>query len=123
MVGFLTIGGVDMTPFMQHKGFKWTRADLDSEDTQRLLSGNLDRHRVTTKYYVTVTCKPLSTSDASIVLTAIKPAKVSVRYLDPEIGDYIIRDCYANNIPAQVANIQEDDTVLWDGIEFQLTQY
>ena len=123
MTGFLTIGTTDITPYLAHQGFKWTRADLDSEETQRLLNGNLERHRVTTKYYVTVTCKALTTAQASIVLKAIKPDKVSCTYIDPEVGGPVTRYCYANNIPSQVATIKDDGTVYWDGIEFQLTEY
>ena len=77
-----------------------------------------------TKYYINITCKPLLTPQASIVLKAIKPQKIQVRYLDPEVGDYVNRIMYANNIPAQVAWYNSDDgKTYWKGIAFQLTEY
>lgn len=124
MTGFISIGGVDITPYMENEGFSWQRADLDSDETKRLSDGNLERHYVTTKYNITITCKPLLTPEASIVLKAIKPQTLEVRYLDPEEGNYVTRTMYSNNIPAQVAWVNPDNgEVYWKGISFQLTEY
>ena len=119
---FLTIDGVDITPYMTVGGFKWQRADLDSGESQRLMNGELLRHRVTTKYNVSVKCKPLKTDAASIVLKAIKPPKLTCRYLDPESGTVVERTCYADNVPSQVM-VMIDDEPYWDGIEFSLIEY
>ena len=124
MESFISIDGVDITPYLEHEGFAWQRADLDSDETKRLMDGDLERHYVATKYYINITCKPLLTPQASIVLKAIKPQKIQVRYLDPEVGDYVNRTMYANNIPAQVAwHNPEDGKTYWKGIAFQLTEY
>jgi len=123
ITGFISIDGVDLTPYIQEGGFSWQRYDLDSGETQRLMDGNLARHRITTKHNLRVACKPLSTEDASKVLNAIKPKSFQVRYLDPAEGNYVVRTCYASDIPAQVLIFDKDGIPCWQGIEFNIIEY
>ena len=124
MHGFIVIDGVDITPYLEDKGFTWNRSDLDSEESKRLLSGDLQRHFIARKHFLNVKCRPLKTSEASIVLAAIEPPSLEVTYLDPRAGDYVSRRMYANNIPAQVMVIDPDTgEIYWEGIAFQLTEY
>lgn len=120
---FISIDGVDLTPYLQTGGFSWQRTDLDSGESQRLMDGSLTRHRITTKYHVKVICRPLKTSEASVVLNAIKPKSFVARYLDPEAGETVTRTCYAGDIPAQVLTFDESGTPYWTGIEFDIIQY
>lgn len=118
---FLKIGNMDITPYIAKEGFSWKREDIDGPGAGRTLdNGNLRRDRLTTKYRIDITCRPLKTHEASTVLKAIKPEWVQVTYLDPEEGDFVTRKMYSNNIPAQFKLKRRDGDILWVGITFPL---
>lgn len=118
----LEIGGVDITPYIAFKGVKWTRSDIDSPDTGRTMDGTMHRGRVTSKRRLDITCKPLTDSQASIVLNAIYPEYVTVRYTDPQDG-VVTKIMYSNNNPASfLLNREGSLESLWDGISFPLIE-
>lgn len=118
----LEIGGVDITPYIAFKGVKWTRSDIDSPDTGRTMDGTMHRGRVTSKRRLDITCKPLTDSQASIVLNAIYPEYVTVRYTDPQDG-VVTKTMYSNNNPASfLLNREGSLESLWDGITFPLIE-
>ena len=118
----LEIGGVDITPYIAFKGVKWTRSDIDSPDTGRTMDGTMHRGRVTSKRRLDITCKPLTDSQASIVLNAIYPEYVTVRYTDPQDG-VVTKTMYSNNNPASfLLNREGSLEALWDGITFPLIE-
>ena len=116
-----TINGVSIVEFIAENGIKWTRNDIENPDAGRTLDGTMHRGRVATKVRMDITCKPLKSEQAQIVLGAIKPEFVNVVYIDPQDG-LVTRTMYSNNIPAICATIYEDGTALWDGIEFPLVE-
>lgn len=118
----LKIDGVDMTPYIAHQGVKWQRADIDVAPTGRSLSGELMRSRVATKIRLDVTCVPLTTEQASKVLTAIMPVWVQVTYTDPQIGSEVTKTMYSNNNPASYLMAKPDGREYWSGIEFPLIE-
>ena len=118
----LTIGGVDMTPYIARKGFKWQRSDVDSPSAGRTLDGSLVRGRVATKIRLDITCRPLTASEASTVLNAIAPEWVSVTYNDPMLGRRTGVQMYSNNNPASYLMEKSDGTEWWDGITFPLIE-
>ena len=116
------VNGVNMLPYVAYGGFKWQRNDIDGPDAGRDLTGRLRRNRVATKVKLDITCRPLKSSEAAIVLSAIKPEYVTVEYYDPEAGAVLKKTMYANNNPA-VFQIQKDDgSVWWSGITFPLVE-
>lgn len=115
------INGVDMLPYVAHQGIKWQRNDLDSEGSGRTLDGVMHRGRVASKIRLDITCRPLRSTEAQVVLNAIYPEFVSVRYTDPMSGE-VTKTMYANNNPATHMLIQEDGTEWWDGITFPLIE-
>lgn len=115
------INGVNILPYVAHQGIKWQRSDLDSPDAGRTLDGTMQRGRVATKIRLDITCRPLKSAEAQIVLKAILPEYVSVRYTDPMDG-LVTRTMYANNNPASHMLLQEDGTEWWDGITFPLIE-
>ena len=86
------------------------------------MNGTMLRQRVATKIRLDVTCRPLKTSDASTVLTAIMPEYVTVQYTDPQLGTTVTRTMYANNNPAKFLIMRENGTEYWDGITFPLVE-
>lgn len=118
----LEIDGVDIVPYIKFGGFKWQRSDVDSSKTTRSLDGYLDRVRVAIKRRLDVECRPLTAEEAKIVLDAIMPVWVDVRYYDPQEGNIVTRTMYSNNNPATYAMKQKDGTEWWDGITFPLIE-
>lgn len=117
----LKINGLDVLPYLAHQGIKWQRSDLDSSDAGRTMDGALHRGRVATKIRLDLTCRPLKSAEASVILKTILPEYVSVEYTDPMDG-LVTRKMYANNNPATHMLIQEDGTEWWTGIAFPLIE-
>lgn len=117
------IDGVDITPYIAYRGVKWQRSDVDAEGSGRsTLDGTLLRNRVATKRRLDVTCIPLTTEQAKLVLTLIMPEWVEVTYTDPQIGEDVTKTMYSNNNPASFLIRKPDGTDYWDGISFPLTE-
>lgn len=117
----LSINGVDVTGYIAYQGLKWSRNDVDSPDTGRTLDGLMHRGRVATKIRLDVTCKPLTSAEASVVLNAIYPEYVTVTYVDPMYGS-VSKRMYSNNNPATYCIMKPDGTEYWQGIEFPLIE-
>lgn len=117
----LTVNGTDILPFLDEKGIKWTKNDIDGPDAGRTMDGRMHRSRVACKAKLELSCRPLPSADAAVVLNLLKPQYVTVSYTDPMEGS-VSKTMYAGTIPATVARLQEDGTVLWEGIAFSLIE-
>ena len=121
----LTIGtggsAVDMTKYIASGGIKWSRNDIESPESGRTLDGLLHRGRVTTKIRLDITCRPMTASELSTVLTAIYPEYVSVTYSDPMYGT-VTKTMYSNNNPASYLMKRPDGTEWWSSITFPLIE-
>lgn len=118
----LLIDGVNITEYIARTGFKWKRSDVEASGAGRGLDGKLLRNRVASKIRLDVTCRPLTTEESSIVLTAIMPEWVEVTYTDPQIGAEVTKTMYSNNNPASFLNRRPDGSEYWDGITFPLIE-
>ena len=116
-----TINGVSLLNYLAEDGIKWQRNDIESEDAGRTLDGVMHRDRVASKVRLDIKCRPLKDAEAMLVLGAIKPEFVTVRYIDPQDGS-VTKTMYSNNIPAICATVHPDGTCLWEGIEFPLIE-
>ena len=117
----LTIGGVDIVPFIAQGGVKWSRQDIDAPNTGRTMDGLLHRGRVATKIRLDITCKPLPFTDLHTVMNLIYPEYVTVIYDDPMFGR-VQKTMYSNNHPATFLLFQSDGDDLWSGITFPLIE-
>ena len=118
----LIVDSHDLTDYIAFGGFKWTRSDIDAQNAGRSIEdAYMYRDRVATKIRLDITCRPLRTYEATIVLSAILPEYVSVTYLDPMEGGYVTKEMYSNNNPATFA-IQKNGYALWSGITFPLIE-
>ena len=81
----------------------------------------MHRGRVASKVRLDITCRPLKSSEAMAVLSAIKPEFVTVRYIDPQDGS-VTRRMYSNNIPTICATVNPDGTAIWKGLTFPLIE-
>lgn len=115
------INGTDITPYIASGGLKWSRNDLDGPNAGRALDGTMYRDRVAIKYRWDVTCKPLTSQEAAIILTLIEPEYITVTYDDPMTGELQTAEYYSNSIPAQyLMNIGGKE--YWTGIAFPVIQ-
>lgn len=117
----LEIDGVDIVPYIAYGGVKWQRSDVDGTGAGRDLDGTLRRNRVCTKIRLDITCRPLRDEEARVVLSAIMPEWVSVKYTDPQAG-LVVKKMYANNNPATYLMKATDGTEWWQGITFPLIE-
>ena len=117
-----TVNGVNMLPYIAYQGLKWQRSDVEAPDAGRTLVGLLHRGRVATKIRLDVTCRPLTSSEASTVLSAILPEFVSVTYTDPMAGGTVTKTMYSNNTSAAYCIKKRDGTEWWSGISFPLIE-
>ena len=116
------IDGQNMVPYVAFEGFKWQRSDVDGPGAGRNLQGDLRRSRVATKRRLDITCRLLTTAEASVVLTSIMPEWVRARYTDPQEGGVVERTMYSNNNPASFQIRRPDGTEYWGGITFPLIE-
>ena len=117
----LTIGGLNVVPFIAFGGLKWQRNDIEAPGTGRTMDGTLQRGRVATKIRLDITCKPLKASELQALLTAIYPQYVSVTYDDPMYGR-VSKTMYSNNNPASFLMIDSNGDEMWTGITFPLIE-
>ena len=95
----ISIDGTDITPYIAHKGVKWTRYDIDGVAAGRTISGLMIRDRVATKIRLDITCRPMKNDELRILLNILLPEFISVTYDDPMLG-FVTKTMYANNNPA-----------------------
>ena len=114
----LKINGLDITPYIEQKGIKWTRNDLDGSNAGRTMDGIMHRERIGSKVRLDITCLPLNSKDAATVLNAIYPEYVEVEYIDP-MYSRVFKTMYSNNTPATFIDTVTD---LWEGISFPLIE-
>ena len=116
-----TVDGVDLMPYVAHKGMKWSRNDIDAPDAGRTMDGTMMRGRVAIKVTLSITCRPLTQAESEIVLNAILPEYVTVTYTDPMSG-VVTKSMYSNNTPASYMMRKPDGTGWWSGITFPLIE-
>lgn len=116
------IDGVDITPYMQFAGLKFTTFSLDGPEAGRTLSGELRRSRIATKVRWDVPCKPLSTAEVYALFQILQPEWVTLEASDPLFGQRS-GTFYSNNnsIQMRVSSDAEADE-LWEGLTFPLIE-
>lgn len=115
----LKINDVDMIPYIIQNGIKWNLVDAKGAGNEfSTMDGTTYRNRVASKVRLTITCLPLKSEDAEVVLNAIYPEYVTVEYMDPMYG-HSIKTMFCANIPATYINTTTD---LWEGIAFTLIE-
>lgn len=112
----------DLTPYIAAQGLKWSRNDIDAENSGRdTQDGLMHRKRVSQKIRLDITCKPLLLNELNTVLNAIEPEWLSVRYYDPKSNATVTKKMYTSTVPAA---FYFDDGIsqYWTGIEFPLIE-
>lgn len=112
----------NLTPYIALGGLKWSRNDVEASSAGRTQDGVMHRARVSIKVRLDCKCRPLLTDETHIVLPAIQPEWLQVRYLDPSTGALRTMKAYSNNIPATFLFMNTNGTSYWEGIEFPLIE-
>lgn len=128
---YFRINGTDISKYIQEKGIKWTRNDIDSAKAGRNLAGTMNRGRVCTKVKMEIklmpmkqyisTTKPSGELDITDILALIYPEYVMVDYVDPMYGARNVQ-FYSNNVPSTACTEDTDGNMLWDEISFPLVE-
>lgn len=114
----LGVNGVNLMPYIAQKGIKWQRIDKEGRNAGETMDGVTHRERLGSKVRLDITCLPLSSEDAAVVLNAISPEYVTVEYTDPMYG-HAVKTMYCKNVPATYIDME---TNRWEGIVFSLSE-
>ena len=104
------IGTADFLPYIAFQGLSWRKADLNSKNSGRTLDGIYHRGKIGDKV-----------AEANIVLNAIDPEIVVVRYTDPRDG-LVVKNMFCEQLPASYMQLDENGVEWWNGISFTLTE-
>lgn len=97
----MVVNGVDFMPYLQD--FSVTIEDLDSDSTVRNAEGTLSRDRVAVKQKIALIFKALSEEELSIVLSAVAPVSIDVKYTNPSTNSTRTGEFYVG--PRNTGNI------------------
>ena len=118
---YFRINDVDILPYIESKGLKWSYQDIDGPNAGRTLDGFMTRDKIATKIKWELTIMPLGQDDIKTIMRLIAPVFVTVdTNLDPFYGNRMAT-FYSNNHPA-TASIIDEGTVRWDSITFPLIE-
>lgn len=99
---FFTINGTKVT---QPAEVTYGRYDLDSEDSFRSLSGEMQRDRIATKVKLECTWNALTASQMSQLLQSMDDVFFDINYFDPYAGGYTTKTFYVGDRTAPVYSI------------------
>ena len=80
----------------------YQRYDLDSEDSFRSLSGEMQRDRVAVKVKLECRWNALTASQMNTLLSAMQDVFFTISYFDPLVGDYDTKTFYVGDRSAPV---------------------
>lgn len=118
----LEINGVDIVPFIAYGGLAYQHSDIDAPNSGRTLDAEMHRGRVASKIRLDVTFRPLKESEAQIVLSAIAPEWVTVKFYDPMQGVEVTKTMYSNNRKASFLLHRKRLEDLWKVDTFPLIE-
>lgn len=114
------VDGVDFTDYLLEGAIKWSRNDLDSEETGRTLDGIMHRTRIAIKRKLSITTRRLSQSEIESLNAALSPAFISVTFLDP-IDGILTKTFYGSTVES-TAMMFMDGEMYWNETTFNLIE-
>ena len=114
------INGTDFTRILEEGGIRWTRNDLDANETGRDLTGKMRRKRVAIKRKLSFSCLRMDTETIMALNQALLPQSVNVTYLDP-IDGVSTRTFYGSTVEA-TTQIVTDGKTYWVVASFSLIE-
>ena len=120
MVAVFKIDGKDFTDILPEGYLRWSRNDLDSDQTGRTLDGIMHRTRIAIKAKLSITTKRLTTQKLMELNAALKPSFISVTYLDP-IDGVVTKKFYGSSVESTTQIVMGGETY-WTGTTFNLIE-
>lgn len=119
MKEILKIGNLDLSPYIQRKGYGWTRNDLDSEKTTRTKDGRLRRYKITDKRKLQYSLIGMTREELAALDTALSEATFTATYLD--LHGVMTKTFYCSSFSATLAEAY-DDGEAWEGAEISMIE-
>ena len=107
---FFTIGGVTVT---QPAEVTYNRYDLDSEDSFRSLSGEMQRDRITVKVKLECRWNGLTAQQMRQLLQAMDDVFFDINYFDPYQGSYVTKTFYVGDRSTPVYSMVAGGQILF----------
>jgi hypothetical protein len=101
-VNYFTINKQDVP---QPAEVTYQRYDLDSEDSFRSLSGEMQRDRITTKVKLDCRWNALNADQMKVLLKSMQDVFFEINYFDPLEGQHITKTFYVGDRSAPVYSI------------------
>ena len=112
---------VAVADYVAYQGLVWSRTDVEGSNAGTTISGITIRDRIASKATISVTCRPLTLEETSILLPLLDNEFVDVQYTDPYIGGSTSKRMYCN-ASTSTSTISKDGVDYWIGIAFTLTE-
>lgn len=116
-----TVNGLDILPFIQSDGLKFTINSSDGSTAGRAMNGLMYRDLICYKITISVTCMPMSRTDLDALLAAVMPEFFSVTVDVPGFGE-ITREFYAAKMPMQVKQFVRSGVQMYSGVTLSLVE-
>lgn len=116
----LILNTTDITSYVKADGFHIENNDIDAADSGRDMNGTMRRRIVARKDKLTVTCRPLTGAQLSMLFSLLKNATISVTYTEPG-GTSRTSNFYNSQ---RTAGIRQDigSAILYDETTFNLIE-
>ncbi len=117
-MAILKINGVDMP---DPSSFSVSIMDIDDETTTRNAQGDLTRDRIATKRKLNCEWPPLTMSESSKLLKAVRNVFFQVEYPDPMEGARITKIFYVGDRSTPMLRVK-NGVVLWEGLSMNFIE-
>lgn len=115
----LKINGTDYSRFVTHKGYGWSREDLDSEKTKRTKDGKLRRDKIGVKRKLSFQLMHMTRAELAGLDDALSAATFSATYFDLHGTD--TRTFYCSSFSATLDSLYDEDGN-WSGASFSMIE-
>lgn len=115
----LTIDGVDYSHNIKHKGYGWSREDLDSEKTKRTKDGKLRRDKIGTKRKLSYELMHMTRAQLAALDDALSHPVFFATYLD--LHGVQTRTFYCSSFSASLDSLYDEDGT-WSGASFNMIE-
>ena len=119
----LTIGGTDFSSYVAaNDGFQWERNDVDTPNSGRDLSGKMRRRIVARKDKIQVTCRNLTPTELSTLISKLSNTELSVTYTVPGSTSTRSGTFYNSQKKAGIIMDLGGGIMLYSGVQFNLIE-
>ena len=114
----IRVDGVDMP---NPSSLNWSLQDVSIGDSGRDDTGYMYKGRITQKRKLEIEWKAVTPSEASTILSAFNPEYINVRYFDPLLNSWQIKNFYAGDRACNV-KIWTVDSKLYETLKFNIIE-